>query len=470
MKIIILGAGRVGTSVAESLVSEANDITVVDSDRSRVADLQSRYDLRGLVGNATQPSLLKEAGAEDADMLIAVTAVDEVNLVASKIAADVFNVPTRIARVRNTELQKHPQLLGDEGFRVTHVIWPEQSVTDLLLRLIEFPEALQVLDFADGRASLIAVRTFTGGPLVSHPIQDLRKHIPGIDTRIVAIFRNDRSIQCEGATVIEPGDEVFFLAASRNIRAVMRELRRMDKPVKRVILAGGGNIGLRLARALDTGEGIDWGAGFNVKIIESNKRRCEHLAAQVSNRVLVLHGDATDEDLLNEEGVAECDLFASLTNDDENNIMSALLAKRMGARRTIALINRKSYGELMQGGQIDIAISPSHATLSNLLKHVRRGDVVAAHSLRRGAAEALEIIAHGDMKSSKVVGRRIEQIELPKGATIGAVIRGEGADARVLMAHHDTVIEAEDHLIVFVANKRMIPRVEKVFQVGVGFF
>jgi trk system potassium uptake protein TrkA len=470
MKIIILGAGRVGTSVAESLVSEANDITVVDSDRNRVADLQSRYDLRGLVGNATQPSLLREAGAEDADMLIAVTAVDEVNLVASKIAADVFNVPTRIARVRNTELQKHPRLLGDEGFRVTHVIWPEQSVTDLLLRLIEFPEALQVLDFADGRASLIAVRTFTGGPLVSHPIQDLRKHIPGIETRIVAIFRNDRSIQCEGATVIEPGDEVFFLAASRNIRAVMRELRRMDKPVKRVIIAGGGNIGLRLARALDTGEGIDWGAGFNVKIIESNKRRCEYLAAQVSNKVLVLHGDATDEDLLNEEGVAECDLFASLTNDDENNIMSALLAKRMGARRTIALINRKSYGELMQGGQIDIAISPSHATLSNLLKHVRRGDVVAAHSLRRGAAEALEIIAHGDTKSSKVVGRRIEQVELPKGATIGAVIRGEGAEARVLMAHHDTVIEAEDHLIVFVANKRMIARVEKVFQVGVGFF
>jgi trk system potassium uptake protein len=389
--------------------------------------------------------------------------------VACKLAAEVYNVPTRIARVRNTELQQHPALLGEEGFRVSHIIWPEQSVTDLLLRLIEFPEALQVLDFADGRASLIAVRIFAGGPLVSHPIQDLRKHVPGVDTRIVAIFRNDRSIQCEGMTMIQPGDEVFFLAASQNIRAVMRELRRMDKPVKRVIIAGGGNIGLRLARALDTGEGIDWGTGFNVKIIEFDKRRCESLAAQLSNRTLVLHGDATDEDLLAEEGVAECDLFASLTNDDENNIMSALLAKRMGARRTIALINRKSYGELMQGGQIDIAISPSHATLSNLLKYVRRGDVVAAHSLRRGAAEALEIIAHGDAKSSKVVGRRVEQIELPKGATIGAVIRGEGADARVLMAHHDTVIEPEDHLIVFVANKRQIARVEKVFQVGVGF-
>ena len=470
MKIIILGAGRVGTSVAESLVSEANDITVIDSDPARVGEVQGRYDLRGLVGNATQPSLLKEAGAADADMLIAVTAIDEVNLVASKIAAEVFNVPTRIVRVRNTELQKHPDLLGEAGFRVTHIIWPEQSVTDLLLRLIEFPEALQVLDFADGRASLIAVRIFAGGPLVQHPIQDLRKHVPGVDTRIVAIFRNGRSIQCEGSTMIQPGDEVFFLAASQHIRAVMRELRRMDKPVRRVIVAGGGNIGLRLARALDAGEGIDWGAGFNVKIIESSKRRCEHLATQLSSRVLVLHGDATDEDLLGEEGVAECDLFTSLTNDDESNIMSALLAKRMGARRTIALINRKSYGELMQGGQIDIAISPSHATLSNLLKYVRRGDVVAAHSLRRGAAEALEIIAHGDAKSSKVVGRRVEQIELPKGATIGAVIRGDGEGARVLMAHHDTVIEPEDHLIVFVANKRMIARVEKVFQVGVGFF
>ena len=470
MKIIILGAGRVGSSVAESLVSEANDITVIDTDAQRVADLQERYDLRGLVGNVTLPSILREAGADDADLLIAVTSTDETNLVACKIAADLFNVPTRIARVRNVELQEHPELTGEQGFRVSHIIWPEQSVTDYLLKLIEFPEALQVLEFADGRASLLAVRAFAGGPLVSHPIADLRKHIPNIDTRIVAIFRNDRSVNCEADTMVQPGDEVFFLAATEHIRTVMGELRRMDKPVKRVMLAGGGNIGLRLARALDTGEGIDWGDRFNVKIIEANKRRCEYLASQLSSNVLVLNGDGTDEDLLADEGVNDVDLFAALTNDDENNIMSALLAKRFGARRTIALINRKSYGDLMQGGQIDIAISPSHATLSNLLRHVRRGDVVAAHSLRRGAAEALEIIAHGDAKSSRVIGRKIEDIELPKGATIGAVVRGQGEQARVLIAHHDVVIEPEDHLIVFVARKRMIPRIEKLFQVGVGFF
>jgi len=470
MKIIIVGAGRVGSSVAEALVSEANDITVIDTDVNRVAELQERFDLRGLVGNAALPSTLKQAGADDADMLIAVTAGDEVNLVACKIAADLYNIPTRIARVRNVELQQHPALIGEGGFRASHVIFPEQTVTDYLLKLIEFPEALQVLEFADGRASLIAVRAFAGGPMVSHPIKDLRRHIPNVDTRIVAIFRNDASVRVDGDTFVQPGDEVFFLAASQNIRQVLGELRRMDKPVRRVIIAGGGNIGLRLARALDTGEGLDVAERFNVRIIESNKRRAEALARQLSSEVLVLQGDATDEDLLTQEGVQDADLFIALTNDDENNIMSSLLAKRLGARRVIALINRKSYGDLMQGGQIDIAVSPSYATLSALLRFVRRGDVVAAHSLRRGAAEALELIVHGDEKSSRIVGKPIEQIELPRGVIIGAIVRGSADLTQVLMAHHDVVIQAEDHLIVFVENKRIIPRVEKLFSVGLGFF
>ena len=466
MKIIIVGAGRVGSSVAESLVSEANDITVIDSDPVRVAELQDRFDLRGLVGNAALPSVLERAGAADSDMLIAVTAFDETNLVACKIAADLYNVPSRIARVRNVELQKHPKLIGEEGFRATHVIFPEQTVTDYILKLIEFPEALQVLEFGDGRASLIAIRAFAGGPLVSHPVKELRRHLPNVDSRIVAIFREEASVRVDGDTMVQPGDEVFFLADSQNIRMVMGELRRMDKPVRRVMIAGGGNIGLRVASSLDTGEGLDTPERFNVKIIEANKRRAEVLAHQLSTRVLVLNGDGTDEDLLEEEGIHDVDLFLSLTNDDENNIMSALLAKRMGARRVIALINRKSYGDLMQGGQIDIAISPSYATLSALLRFVRRGDVVAAHSLRRGAAEALEIIAHGDARTSRIIGKNIDQIELPRGVTIGGLVRG----ANVLMAHHDTVIEAEDHLIVFVENKRLIQRVERLFSVGVGFF
>ena len=463
MKILILGAGRVGESLAESLVSEQNDITVVDTDASRLASLQERLDLRTVTGNGALPSVLRAAGAEDSDMLIATTHSDETNLVACHLAAQSFNVPKRIARVRSSEFQDHPELVGEGAFSVDHLILPEKAVTDTIARLVEFPEALQVLEFAGGWVSLIAVRAYAGGQLVQRPIREIRAHMPTIDSRIVAIFRGERTIYPDGDTLIEPGDEVFFLAATEHIRTVLTELRKMDRPVKRVMLAGGGRIGLRLARRL--AERLD------VRVIESDLKRCEALAAELPASVLVLHGDATDEDLLEEESVRDMDLFCALTSDDEGNIMSSLLARKMGASRVIALVNRRAYADLVEGGRIDIAIVPAQATLGELLKHVRRGDVVAVHSLRRGAAEALEIIAHGDSRSSKVVGRRIEQIDLPEGAIIGAMVRERGAGKfEVVIAHHDTVIEPEDHVIVFVANRRMISRLEKLFQVSVGFF
>jgi trk system potassium uptake protein TrkA len=300
------------------------------------------------------------------------------------------------------------------------------------------------------------VRAFAGGPLVGHPLKDLRRHMPRVDARIVAIFRGDHSIVPDGDTVIEAGDEVFCLAAAADIREVMRELRRMDRPVKRVMIAGGGNIGLRLAMALED--------RYSVRVIEHNKRRCELIAARLGE-ALVLNGDTTDEELLENENIAEMDLFVAVTNDDENNIMSSLLAKRMGARRVVSLINRRSYVDLLQSGQIDIAISPAQATIGTLLAHVRRGDVVAVHSLRRGAAEALEAVVHGDRESCKLTDRRVDEIDLPPGTTIGAVVRGD----QVIMAHHDTVIRAEDHAIVFVTDKKNLPRVERMFQVGVRF-
>ena len=462
MKIIILGAGRVGESVAESLVSEQNDITIVDTDVAQLANLQDRLDLRTVPGNGTHPAVLEQAGAADADMLIATAARDETNLVACQLAARLFNVPTRIARIRAPDFQDHPEITGEGGFYVDHLICPEQTVCDYIFKLIEFPEALQVLEFAGGRASLIAVRAYAGGPLVEHPLSALRAKHPNIDMRVVAIFRGDHAIRPDGDTRIEAGDEVFLLAASEHIRTALSDLRRMDRPVRRIMLAGGGNIGLRLARAL--------GTGYQVKVIESNARRCEYLATQLPSSTLVLQGDSTDEDLLASEAVGEMDLFLALTNDDENNIMSCMMAKRMGARRVIALINRRAYAELMQGSRIDIALVPAQTTIGQLLAHVRRGDVVAVHSLRRGAAEALEAIAHGDSKSSRVVGRRIEEIDLPAGAMIGAIVRTTGGRSEVIMAHHDTQIRAEDHVIVFVTNKRMIPKVEKLFQVSVGFF
>ena len=466
MKIIVLGAGQVGTSVAENLVSEANDITLVDTSAEHLETLRERLELRTVVGNAASPSVLREAGADDADLLIAVTQSDETNLCACRVAKVLFNVPTRIARLRSTDFVDHPELLDDDNFAVDFSICPEQIVTDHIRRLIAFPEALQVLDFADGVVSLIGVHAFEGGPLMGHPLKALRYHMPNVDVRIAAIYRHGEAIIPEGDTVILPGDEVFCLAATVHIRQVMRELRRSDRPMRRVMIAGGGNIGLRLARSIEH--------DYNVKVLEVDKRRAQLLAVQLT-RALVLRGDTTDEKLLENEGIDETDLFVALTNDEEDNIMSASLAKRMGARRTLALINRRSYVDLVQGGPIDIAISPAQVSIGSLLAHVRRGDVVAVHSLRRGAAEALEIIAHGNEKESKVVGRPIEEIALPRGASIGAIVRDERrVDGKVLrrqviVPHHDTVIEAGDHVIVFCTHKKLVRQVEKLFQVGFTF-
>jgi trk system potassium uptake protein TrkA len=403
-----------------------------------------------------------------------VTRSDETNLVACKLAATLFNTPTRIARIRASDYLTHPEIFEASSFAVDIAICPEQIVTDYIVKLIEFPEALQVLEFADGKVSLVAVRAFHGGPLVGHELLEIRRHMPNVDTRVAAIFRQDAPIIPEGHTVIEAGDEVFFLAATENIRGVMRELRRMDKPIRRVMIGGGGNIGQRLAKAIEN--------QYEVKVIEHNKAHAERLAG-VLDHALVLAGDTTDEELLEAENAGEMDLYCAVTNDDENNIMSALLAKRMGARKVVALINRSSYVNLLQAGQIDIAISPAQATIGTLLARVRRGDCAAVHSLRRGAAEALELIAHGDYQSSQVVGRRVEEISLPKGAAIGAIVRrperpanghvdnrtAVTRDARVIIAHHDTVIEPDDHVIVFVVNRHMVSKIEKLFQVGVGF-
>jgi len=456
LKIVILGAGQVGSSVAESLVSEANDITLVDIDVARLRNVQDHLDVRTVVGSAAHPSVLAESGIEDCDMVIAVTQSDETNLVACKLAQQLFNVPTRIVRLRATDYLSNEKVLGPDGFDVDLAICPEQVLTDYIVKLIEFPEALQVLEFASGKVSLVAVRAFQGGPLVGHPLKDLKKHIPSVDARIAAIFRGDTPVRPDGDTVVQAGDEVFCLAATKEIRQVMHELRRMDKPVSRVMIAGGGNIGLRLARALER--------EYSVKIIEYDKRRCEILSTRL-DRALVLQGDVTDETLLDAESVSDMDLFVAVTNDDENNIMSCLLAKRMGARRVVSLINRRSYVDLLHAGEIDIAISPAQATIGTLLAHVRRGHVTRVHSLRRGVAEALEAVIHGDRESSRCVGRRIDEIDLPKGASIAAIVRGD----EVVMAHHDTVVQAEDHAIVFVTDKNQLPKVEKLFEVSVGF-
>ena len=313
-----------------------------------------------------------------------------------------------------------------------------------------------MVDFAGGKIQLVALKAYYGGPLVGRQLRSIREDLPNVKSRVAAIYRQNQPIIPKGDTVIEPDDEVFFVAGAPDIPIVMGELRSVEKPGRRIMLAGAGNIGGQLARRLEQDH-------YHVKLIEHGSIRARQAAEQLENTV-VLHGDAADEELMLQENIDSMDVFCALTNDDEANILSAMLAKRLGAHRTMALINRSAYVELIES-LLDIAISPSQETVGSLLTHVRRGDMVAVHSLRRGAAEAIETIAHGDAASSRVVGRRIDEISLPSGTTFGALMRKD----EVIIPHHDTVIEPEDHVILFVIDKRHIHDVERLFQVKVTF-
>ena len=457
MKIIVLGAGQVGTSVAANLCNESNDITVVDSNQSTLNSLQDRFDLRTVNGIGSSPDTLEEAGAAEADMIIAVTQSDEVNMVACQVAYTIFNVPTKIARIRNSNYQKHKELFQSKSVPIDVLINPEDEVTDYTKKIIEFPGAMQVLDFASGKVRLVTAKAFYGGPLVGHKLREIPEQIPGIDTRITTIFRRQEAIIPNGDTIIESGDEILFIAAPHHINAVMSEFHKIDRPNRRVIIAGGGNIGTRLAAALNK--------NYLVKVIESNEQRARKISEELEN-CYVLHGDATDEDLLNQENIDDTDVFCALTNADEANIISSMLAKRLGAKTAMALINRAAYVDLVQHDLIDIAISPQQATIGSVLAHIREADIVKVHSLRRGAAEAIEAIAHGDLNSSDVVGKKIDEIKLPPGTAIGAIVR----DSDVIMVHHDTVIKPEDHVILVVTDKKFVKQVEKLFQVNTRIF
>jgi trk system potassium uptake protein TrkA len=458
MKIIIVGAGQVGGTLAENLVGENNDISVVDIDGERLRELQDKMDLQVITGQGSHPDVLKNAGAEDADMVIAVTSDDATNMITCQICSSLFKTPKKIARIRSNQILKYSeQLFHKKHVPVDHVIAPEELVTRDIARLIDYPGALQVLEFANGKVSLVAVKAYYGGLLVGHALSTLRDHIPNVDTRVAAIYRNGKPIRPLGTTVIEADDEVFFIAASIHIRAVMNELQKLEAAYKRIMIAGGGNIGAGLARILEK--------KHQVKLIERSQKRAEQLTSEL-NDTLVFAGDSSDQELLTEENIDQFDIFIAVTNDDEANIMSSLLAKRLGVRKTMVLIQRDAYIDLVHGSAIDIAISPQQATISALLTHVRRGAIDNVYSLRGGAAEAIEIVAKGDEKSSKVVGRAIRSIKLPPGVTIGAIVRGN----QVLIAHSNTLIHEEDHVILFLVNKRYISDIEKLFQVSAIYF
>jgi len=453
MKIIILGAGQVGSSVLASLASEANDIVMVDTQLALLKDLQDRFDIGTVQGNAAHPTVLKRAGADEADMLIAVTSDDETNMLACQMADILFKIPRKVARVRAIEYFSYPGIFSPETIPIDVVISPEQIITQFIERLLKYPGASQVLDFAEGRVRLVSVRAHQGGPLVGREIRELHQHMPNVHARITAIFRNGQPVIPNGKTIIQADDEVFFAALTEEIKAVMSELRELERPYKRLMFAGGGHIGKRVAQALES--------RYQVKLIEKDYKRAQKIAADLSNTV-VLAGDASDKELLLSENIENTDIFCAITNDDEANILSAMLAKRLGARRVISLVNKSAYADLVDSSLVDLVLSPQQATIGALLRYVRRGDIVQVHSLRHGASEAIEAVAHGRRGSSKVVGIPIDKINIPPGVVMGALVRGD----EVIQVHHDTVIEEGDHVIMFLLDKKLIPMVEQIFQAG----
>jgi len=457
VNIVILGAGQVGSSLARNLANEDNDITIIDTNKASLRELREKLDVHTHQGHASHPDVLERANVNDADMLVAVTNSDEVNMMACQVAYSLFRTPTRIARVRATGYLQHQELFTPELIPVDVLISPEQLITNHIHRLISNPGTLQVIDFAGGKVRLVSVKALDEGLLVGHKIKELNEHLPEVKVRVAALFREGKGIIPSGNTVIEANDELFVIASAQHIRAIISELRSVDKPYKRIMIAGGGNVGRRLANALEEGR-------YKVKIIEKSPEVANQLA-ETLNKTLVLEGDAADEALLVEENIDEIDIFCALTNDDEANILSAMLAKRLGARKVMALVNRTGYVDLVENAGIDHAVSPQQVTIGALLAHVRGGDIVSVHSLRKGAAEVIEVIAHGDKANSRVVGRKRIDLKLPPGATVGAIVREE----EVIMPHRDTVIEENDHVILFLADKRYISAVEKMFQVGVGY-
>jgi len=484
MQIIILGAGQVGGTLAENLEGEDNEITIVDTSQKRLKALGSNLDIRTVCGEASHPDILAKAGAENADLLIAVTNSDETNMIACQIAWLLFKTPTKIARIRESSYLDNRNKLFDKEVSgripVDVEISPENVVTDHIFKLVQYPGALQVVDFARGKVRLVAVRAYYGGPLVGNTLATLRQHIPNVDSRVAAIFRRGKPIVPTGTTVIEANDEVFFIAERNDITKVISELQRLEEPYKKIMIAGGGHIGTGLARKLEA-------QGCQVKVLERNAESAYKLSAELKGAVF--NTDAANKVLMVEENIEDMDVFIAVTNDDASNIMASMLAKKLGCRKVMSLINREEYVELAEGHEIDIAISPQQVTISSLLSHIRQGDVATVYSLRHHTAEerdpsrrdyahtsnkektseAMETIAHGDEHTSQVVGKTVEELDLPYGTTIGAIVRGPEGNEKVLMAHDDVVIESDDHVILFMVDKKSIKAVEKLFQVDPTF-
>jgi trk system potassium uptake protein TrkA len=454
-KIAVLGGGQVGSSLAKILTDDGNDITLVDINSSVLEDLQEDNDIKTIHGNASSPSILEQAELNDCDILIAITGSDEVNLVSCHLAKKMFNVPTVIARLRNSEFQVSTSGFDLDLFSIDSIISPSKLVTDFIKNIIEHPGAFQAFDFADGKLQVIGATVLKDGPLAGKKLSEFKNHLPNVDVKVVALYRNRKTIPVNGSTIIEIGDDIFFLATPENMRFIS-ELSKNQSRIENIMIAGGGNVGMTLATALSK--------KFSTKIIEKNLLRSKYLSESLEDTV-VLNDDISDESLLENEGIENVDFFCSVTNDDQMNILSAKLAKDLGANKSISIINKLSYRKLVSK-EIDVVVSPEDVTIGSILTSVRTSDVVKVHSLGFGEAEILEIIIHGDKNTSKVVDRKVSDLELPTGCKIGAIYR----DGNIILMHNDLTIKSNDRLIIYLLHKKDFSKLAKLFQVGIGFF
>lgn len=452
MKIIILGAGRVGTSLAQHLAFEGNDITLVDTDHARLIALQEEMDIQTLCAHAAYPSTLSIANAREADMLIAVTQSDEVNMIACQIAHTLFKTPLKIARIRSTEYTQYTDLYTGEAIPIDVLISPEQIITTLICQLIEYPDALQVLSFSQGLVKLVALKVQETGELSNKPFSDFFNHALAHKATFLGLYREGVYEAPDLTGIAKPDDILYFLTTTASVSDLIHLWHPVQETGQRIIIAGGGNIGKRCAEQLNE--------RYHVKLIEKSDSRAQYLAENLHN-ILVFKGDATDKALLLEADIESTDIYCALTQADEANILSALLAKNLGAKKVMALINNPAFVDIMETSQIDHVISPQEATIGNLLTHIRRGDVVNVYSLAHGAAEAIEGIVHGTPETSHLIGKCIADIPLPKGSQLGAIIRQQTC---IIPPTPDTQIQENDRVIFFLSHRESITDIEHLFQ------
>ena len=449
MNILILGAGQVGSELTEILSEDGHSITLVDLDEEKLEKESEQHDIKIVSGNCCYPQTLEDANIQDTELAIAMTEWDEVNLVACQMIKHLNKKTRTMARIRAREYLKGKgnKIFENGEYSIDVLISPETLITEYISKLVQLPGALQVLDFGNGRASMVSVKAVEDAPITGHKISELKEHIPNADARVAAIYREEEIIIPSGDDFIKDGDEVYFISARANIKKVMSEIRPADSKHKSIMIAGGGKIGRRLAKTLEDKFSV-------VKIIEKSRKRGDYLSENLDH-ALVLNGDATDEDLLIEEGIEQIDMFCSVTDSDEANVMSSLLAKKLGAKKVLSLMNKQSFLDLIHQGEVDITVIPNEITIGVVLKNITKAKIERAHTFKKGKSEALELIASQEI-TPKIIGKGVDDIKLPNGCTISAIIR----EKEVKIAHHDVKIHENDHLIIFLSDKKLFPALE----------